>query len=983
MSKIKKVIDLLKMAGIDYSKIAGKVDPNVTKLVTKTQETARKPKLIDALNKKKATYQQALDIFENDAKYISQMNEMELVNFANNLDDYFKVGGEVKYRPSNVVTPEGTPVVGKKLETLAERKGAKGKADDTSLRGAMEGLMTLVDEIKGISPKMRNQMDRDELVEFIRKMRGRDFTNQEIKLVREYMDEWGIGLAKEKAAPAMAHAKKLGAKDKEEFKFIEEYLDDIQTTSPKDFREMYGNVKNINMKLSEIFDAKLEKHFKKKYKWDDTKRDGGLDDATFEKYEDELYDAQKEFGDFHRVYDTDVEPGMFGVRKSTSWAKNPKEYLDEASEQLKSITGEGLNTNFWKNYTEEVLGKYPKPEKFQYGGLAGMLGEPTYQDDNHRMPYNKGGSISDVLPPDFDELDHDELMYIIKLLQTGEIPQYASGGRIGFSEGKGPKMSRRNFLKIMGGLAALPVVGKFFKLAKPAAKVANLTQVPIENAKGMPSWFKPLVNRVIKEGVETTNLAPNKGGAYLERQIVHSAKLGEGQGVRVYQNLDDQTINVEYQSVDNLGGVDDGIVNLEYRAPQDIYDTGPAHVFSKEYQAKKKAAGGTQYRGKSAAEFEAHEAYPYQDPKDYKTVTFEGDNIVKNVNDLHSDTSALKQFATGKDLTKKELAIAKQKKSNVKKINEDPWEELAGSGPDYDPYASGGRVSFKWGGKGKVLEGLAKLMDEFFPGTTKIGQRSKPYPEKVQETMDLRKAIAEFQERENVIIDGKKYKRSDKDRPPTEEELEDDYAELWDDENSPLDFGSTVRELDAALVDRAEEYKYMYQQYKMGKLDPEAGSVSRARLNLLRKRAEEAENTKDFRLFGEDEADELDYLEDHFAQVDKEESFQFAERARKAKEKAADKQSPWYTDPKTLTPEEELRREFPGISDDLIKNILADDNPQRIAEVKATLKEALKMQEKGMSPEEIINIFKKKPTKHATGGRVSLSTGGLAGMLGE
>ena len=87
------------------------------------------------------------------------------------------------------------------------------------------------------------------------------------------------------------------------------------------------------------------------------------------------------------------------------------------------------------------------------------------------------------------------------------------------------------------------------------------------------------------------------------------------------------------------------------------------------------------------------------------------------------------------------------------------------------------------------------------------------------------------------------------------------------------------------------------------------------------------------------------------------------------------KSSPWYTDPKIITPEEELRREFPGISDDLIKNILADDNPQRIAEVKATLKEALKMQQKGMGPEEIINIFKKKPTKHASGG--------LAGMLGE
>ena len=43
---------------------------------------------------------------------------MEQVNFANNLDDYFKVGGKVKYIPSNVVTKEGTPVVGKKLETL-------------------------------------------------------------------------------------------------------------------------------------------------------------------------------------------------------------------------------------------------------------------------------------------------------------------------------------------------------------------------------------------------------------------------------------------------------------------------------------------------------------------------------------------------------------------------------------------------------------------------------------------------------------------------------------------------------------------------------------------------------------------------------------------------------------------------------------------------------------------------------------------------
>ena len=62
--------------------------------------------------------------------------------------------------------------------------------------------------------------------------------------------------------------------------------------------------------------------------------------------------------------------------------------------------------------------------------------------------------------------------------------------------------------------------------------------------------------------------------------------------------------------------------------------------------------------------------------------------------------------------------------------------------------AQGGRVPFS---KGKrALQGLAKLMDEFFPGTTKIGQRSKPFPEKVQETMDLRKSLADFKKREEA-----------------------------------------------------------------------------------------------------------------------------------------------------------------------------------------------------------------------------------------
>ena len=73
------------------------------------------------------------------------------------------------------------------------------------------------------------------------------------------------------------------------------------------------------------------------------------------------------------------------------------------------------------------------------------------------------------------------------------------------------------------------------------------------------------------------------------------------------------------------------------------------------------------------------------------------------------------------------------------------------------------------------------------------------------------------------------------------------------------------------------------------------------------------------------------------------------------------------------SPADEIRREFPGITDDLVNNILTDKNPQRIAEVKATMNEALEMQGKGMGPDQIIDIFKKTPrTKNAEGGLINI-----------
>jgi len=57
------------------------------------------------------------------------------------------------------------------------------------------------------------------------------------------------------------------------------------------------------------------------------------------------------------------------------------------------------------------------------------------------------------------------------------------------------------------------------------------------------------------------------------------------------------------------------------------------------------------------------------------------------------------------------------------------------------------------------------------------------------------------------------------------------------------------------------------------------------------------------------------------------------------------------------------------IDDELMAKILTDDDPQRIAEVLATIDEAMTMQNKGMGSEEIISTIKKTPrTKQAGGG---------------
>ena len=213
----------------------------------------------------------------------------------------------------------------------------------------------------------------------------------------------------------------------------------------------------------------------------------------------------------------------------------------------------------------------------------------------------------------------------------------------------------------MGGLASLPIIGRFFDVAKEAAPV--LDAVKTEVAKGKPEWFDLLVNKVIKMGENVTERFATK-----EREIVHQTNIGDNETVRVYQELDTGTVRVEYESPDNMGG---DSIDLVYK--KELPDEGNPNP-SPEFYATELEPRGIR-----------------TGPDDYD-VEFDGENLAENVDELMSDTTKLKEFATGQKRTMKEIVESKKKKDKTKAMNESTMEQAEyleskyGPGPEPDEF---------------------------------------------------------------------------------------------------------------------------------------------------------------------------------------------------------------------------------------------------------------------------------------------------------
>ena len=324
--------------------------------------------------------------------------------------------------------------------------------------------------------------------------------------------------------------------------------------------------------------------------------------------------------------------------------------------------------------------KFDPPEDMAQGGRAGFDngGAPSIKYDFDRKqgpmgPVFETNKVEDAIreiikrnvPTDFARVPVTEGAGILLGLDEAGIAGLKDllGGELKFGAGKnfgtgekqfdlmfrkkfkdGSNMTRRTFLKILGGAMAIPIVGKFLKPFRTAKGVTKVPMIKTDNVPGKPEWFDQLVNKVIVEGDDVT-----KRFATGERQSIHQKTLDDGSVVRVTEDVDDGAVRVEYQSEKNVFGDD---VQLEYKKP--LPDEG---------------------NPRPKAEFTTAESGPVgrggrsPDGDDYEIDVDEVGGT--SIRDLDSDVSKLKEYATGKKPTMTEIVQNKKRRDKAKAISED------------------------------------------------------------------------------------------------------------------------------------------------------------------------------------------------------------------------------------------------------------------------------------------------------------------------
>jgi hypothetical protein len=252
-------------------------------------------------------------------------------------------------------------------------------------------------------------------------------------------------------------------------------------------------------------------------------------------------------------------------------------------------------------------------------------------------------------------------------------------------------MDRRTLLKLLGGVAALPALGKAIK--GTGIKTAKVAGKVLPKVEGMPEWFTPLVNKIMKEGVDVSPAAKRVEDMTTVKKLEIPSATGEPEVITLTQNKITGEITIE---ANVYGGVADAPFELNYKPPKTDIDVATGKVI------------------KEPGDFSVVEQRPRPigGPED---ADFEFDYEYLRLEDAYSDVEKLEKIATGKIKDAKKI---EERAKGRKMIEQSPYEDIINRYPDPDindydmDYANGGLASFANGGKArkksKAEESLSK-----------------------------------------------------------------------------------------------------------------------------------------------------------------------------------------------------------------------------------------------------------------------------------
>ena len=261
-------------------------------------------------------------------------------------------------------------------------------------------------------------------------------------------------------------------------------------------------------------------------------------------------EAVQRFKDMNKVVDMegkaiDTSKGIMGGRQiqdSPEFGKKIRETYDEAK-------GPGKG--------QEMVDALGSPgARRSYEIMEAQLGVRLYGDET------------------FDE--------ILEIQRTGKHPRgepKAEGGRIGYKDGP-DQPGRRKFMKIMGGLAALPIVGKFFKAGKVAAPAAQAVKETVQQA---PNYFFELADKIRRLGRES-KVTPQER----VREINYKGKDGSEYTLTEDLTTGDMQITKDTPGMaysDEVGGYDviENRSVMEYKSGKGMADESTGGKIADEY----------------------------------------------------------------------------------------------------------------------------------------------------------------------------------------------------------------------------------------------------------------------------------------------------------------------------------------------------------------------------------------------------------------